>query len=152
MPAKAAPLLARLCRNPEAIPGFYCRVGLAVSRDDGTTFVKRGPILTGQLSKIAGGRFDQGVGEPCAEQRELDQVGSVRVRDAGRTQPLGHDRDQLRRRTRVTGREQRHLVLSTDELFREPGDDPFRSSISNRRDRLVERRELRDPHRAAQEQ
>ncbi|MCX6897777.1 MAG: hypothetical protein NT105_03675 [Verrucomicrobia bacterium] len=52
-------------RNKEGIPGFYCCVGLAVSRDDGTTFEKRGPILTGHLAKVAGGRFDQGVGEPC---------------------------------------------------------------------------------------
>ncbi len=51
-------------RNKEGIPGFYCRVALAVSRDDGATFEKRGPILTGQLAKVAGGRFDQGVGEP----------------------------------------------------------------------------------------
>ena len=50
--------------NKEGIPGFYCRVALAVSRDDGATFEKRGPILTGQLAKVAAGRFDQGVGEP----------------------------------------------------------------------------------------
>ena len=46
------------------IPGFYCRVGLAVSHDDGTTFEKRGPVLSGQLPKDPGGRGDQGVGEP----------------------------------------------------------------------------------------
>lgn len=46
------------------IPGFYCRVALAVSRDDGRTFEKRGPILSGQLPKDSSGRGDQGVGEP----------------------------------------------------------------------------------------
>lgn len=54
-----------MARNKEGIPGFYCRVALAVSRDDGVTFEKRGLILDGQLKKVAGGRFDQGVGEPC---------------------------------------------------------------------------------------
>ncbi|MCX6910034.1 MAG: hypothetical protein NTY01_18605 [Verrucomicrobia bacterium] len=52
-------------RNKEGIPGFYCRVALAVSRDDGATFEKRGPFLTGQWAKVADGRFDQGVGDPC---------------------------------------------------------------------------------------
>jgi hypothetical protein len=46
------------------IPGFYCRVGLAVSKDEGLTFEKRGPILSGQLAKDPRGRSDQGVGEP----------------------------------------------------------------------------------------
>ena len=46
------------------IPGFYCRVGMAVSHDDGATFEKRGPILSGQLPKDPAGRGDQGVGEP----------------------------------------------------------------------------------------
>ena len=46
------------------IPGFYCRVALAVSKDDGRTFEKRGPILSGQLPKDPGGRGDQGEGEP----------------------------------------------------------------------------------------
>lgn len=47
------------------IPGFYCRVALAVSNDDGMTFEKRRPILSGQLPKDPNGRPDQGVGEPC---------------------------------------------------------------------------------------
>jgi hypothetical protein len=51
--------------NDAGIPGFYCRVALAVSKDDGLTFEKLGPILTGHLPKVAGGPFDQGVGEPC---------------------------------------------------------------------------------------
>ena len=51
--------------NDAGIPGFYCTVALAVSKDDGLTFEKRRPILTGHLPKVAGGRFDQGVGEPC---------------------------------------------------------------------------------------
>lgn len=46
------------------IPGFYCRVALAVSKDGGRTFEKRGPILSGQLPKNPGGRGDQGDGEP----------------------------------------------------------------------------------------
>jgi hypothetical protein len=51
--------------NDAGIPGFYCQVALAVSKDDGATFEKRGPIVSGQLRKVAGGRFDQGLGEPC---------------------------------------------------------------------------------------
>lgn len=47
------------------IPGFYCRVALAVSRDDGATFEKRGPILSGQSPKDPNRGADQGVGEPC---------------------------------------------------------------------------------------
>jgi len=46
------------------IPGFYGRVALAVSGDDGRTFQKRGPVLSGQLAKDPGGFGDQGVGEP----------------------------------------------------------------------------------------
>jgi len=46
------------------IPGFYCRVALAVSADDGRTFKKCGPILSGQLAKDSRGQGDQGVGEP----------------------------------------------------------------------------------------
>jgi hypothetical protein len=46
------------------IPGFYCRVALAVSADDGTTFTKRGPVLAGQTQKTPKGSPDQGVGEP----------------------------------------------------------------------------------------
>ncbi len=46
------------------IPGFYCRVALAVSLDEGATFEKRGPVLSGQLIKDPNGRGDQGVGEP----------------------------------------------------------------------------------------
>lgn len=46
------------------VPGFYCRVGLAESTDDGITFKKRGPVLTGQLAKDPKGRGDQGIGEP----------------------------------------------------------------------------------------
>jgi hypothetical protein len=47
------------------IPGFYCRVALAISHDDGTTFEKRGPILSGQLPKDPRRGADQGLGEPC---------------------------------------------------------------------------------------
>ncbi|MEI6808616.1 MAG: hypothetical protein WCN95_07820 [bacterium] len=47
------------------IPGFYCSVAMAVSRDDGTTFEKRGPVITGQVPKNPKGTPDQGVGEPC---------------------------------------------------------------------------------------
>ena len=46
------------------IPGFYCRVALAVSDDDGMTFTKRGPVLSGKMPKKPGGSGDQGVGEP----------------------------------------------------------------------------------------
>ncbi|MCX7826873.1 MAG: hypothetical protein N2689_15140 [Verrucomicrobiae bacterium] len=46
------------------IPGFYGRVALAVSRDDGASFEKRGPVLSGRFAKDATGPGDQGVGEP----------------------------------------------------------------------------------------
>ena len=46
------------------IPGFYCHVAMAVSKDGGLNFEKRGPILSGQLPKDPGGHGDQGVGEP----------------------------------------------------------------------------------------
>lgn len=46
------------------IPGFYCQVAMAVSKDDGATFQKIGPILSGQLPKDPNGWPDQGVGEP----------------------------------------------------------------------------------------
>lgn len=46
------------------IPGFYCRVAMASSRDDGVTFEKRGPILSGHAPKNPKGLSDQGVGEP----------------------------------------------------------------------------------------
>jgi hypothetical protein len=46
------------------IPGFYCRIALAVSHDEGVTFEKRGPVLSGSAAKKLGGLADQGVGEP----------------------------------------------------------------------------------------
>ena len=46
------------------IPGFYCRIALAVSHDGGATFEKRGPVLAGSAAKKLGGLADQGVGEP----------------------------------------------------------------------------------------
>ncbi len=46
------------------IPGFYCHIGMAISRDDGLTFEKRGPILSGHAPKNLKGLSDQGVGEP----------------------------------------------------------------------------------------
>ena len=46
------------------IPGFYCRVALAISADDGSTFRKVGPILSSRLPKDRKGTPDQGVGEP----------------------------------------------------------------------------------------
>jgi hypothetical protein len=50
--------------NAAGIPGFYCRVALAVSRNDGQSFEKLGPIVAGQQPKVQDGRFDQGIGEP----------------------------------------------------------------------------------------
>jgi len=46
------------------IPGFYCRVALAVSRDDGATFEDRRPVLSSRSPKNPKGTPDQGVGEP----------------------------------------------------------------------------------------
>jgi hypothetical protein len=50
---------------PGGIPGFYCRIGLAVSNDNGQHFEKRGPILSAHSPKNPAGRPDQGIGEPC---------------------------------------------------------------------------------------
>jgi hypothetical protein len=47
------------------IPGFYCSVGLAVSNDDGASFHKRGPVVTGRFPKDLHGRADQGCGDLC---------------------------------------------------------------------------------------
>jgi hypothetical protein len=47
------------------IPGFYASVALAVSSNDGTSFQKRGPVLSGHLAKNTQGSPDQGVGELC---------------------------------------------------------------------------------------
>jgi hypothetical protein len=49
---------------PGGIPGFYCRVGLAVSKDQGRKFKKLGPVIVGHQAKNPGGPPDQGVGEP----------------------------------------------------------------------------------------
>jgi len=60
---------------PGGIPGFYCSVGLAVSKDDGASFRKLGPVITGSLPKDLKGRADQGCGDLCvvadAENRYL---------------------------------------------------------------------------------
>jgi hypothetical protein len=50
---------------PGGIPGFYCRIGLAVSGDQGASFDKRGPIITSSLPKDLKGRPDQGCGDCC---------------------------------------------------------------------------------------
>ncbi len=55
-----------MARLANGVPGFYCTVALAVSDDDGATFRKVGPVLTGSLPKAPDGRGDQGVGEVCA--------------------------------------------------------------------------------------
>jgi hypothetical protein len=52
-------------RLANGVPGFYCSVGLAISRDNGATFRKVGPILTSSRPKDLRGHPDQGVGEPC---------------------------------------------------------------------------------------
>ena len=51
-------------RIPGGIPGFYCRVALAASTNDGLTFEKLGPIISGALDKNTNGPADQGAGEP----------------------------------------------------------------------------------------
>jgi hypothetical protein len=50
---------------PGGIPGFYCSIGLAVSNDDGASFQKLGPVITGSRPKDAKGRSDQGCGDLC---------------------------------------------------------------------------------------
>ncbi len=48
----------------QGIPGFYCRVALAVSRDNGATFQKLGPIIESASAKDTNGPTAQGEGEP----------------------------------------------------------------------------------------
>lgn len=50
---------------PGGIPGFYCSVGLAVSKDDGASFRKLGPVVTSARPKNVHGRADQGCGDLC---------------------------------------------------------------------------------------
>ena len=60
---------------PGGIPGFYCGVGLATSKDNGASFRKLGPVITGSQPKDLKGRADQGCGDLCvvsdAENRYL---------------------------------------------------------------------------------
>ncbi len=48
---------------PGGIPGFYCCIALAVSKDNGASFRKMGPVITASLAKDVNGRADQGCGE-----------------------------------------------------------------------------------------
>lgn len=50
---------------PGGIPGFYCSIALAVSKDSGTTFTKLGPVITSHAPKNLRGMHDQGCGEAC---------------------------------------------------------------------------------------
>jgi len=54
-----------MARLLNGVPGFYCCVALAVSDDDGVTFSRRGPVISGCLPKDPKGRGDQGCGEVC---------------------------------------------------------------------------------------
>ena len=49
---------------PGGIPGFYASIGLAVSREDGKSFVKSAPVITSAKPKDPKGHPDQGCGEP----------------------------------------------------------------------------------------
>jgi hypothetical protein len=55
---------------PGGIPGFYCCVGLAQSKDEGRTFTSLGPVITSQKPKAweaFPGQADRGAGAPfCA--------------------------------------------------------------------------------------
>ena len=50
---------------PGGIPGFYCCIGLAASKNNGASFRKLGPVITGSLAKDVKGRSDQGCGDLC---------------------------------------------------------------------------------------
>lgn len=49
----------------QGIPGFYCRIGAALSRDGGRTYQKLGPIISSHEPKNLQGRPAQGNGEPA---------------------------------------------------------------------------------------
>jgi len=50
---------------PGGIPGFYCCAAAAISKDNGASFEKLGPVVTGALPKDLKGRADQGCGDLC---------------------------------------------------------------------------------------
>jgi hypothetical protein len=50
-------------RLVNGVPGFYCSIALAVSKDDGLSFAKLGPVITSHLPKDPNGTPDQGCGE-----------------------------------------------------------------------------------------
>lgn len=50
---------------PGGIPGFYCCIALAASNDNGASFRKLGPVITGSRPKDLKGRSDQGCGDMC---------------------------------------------------------------------------------------
>jgi hypothetical protein len=50
---------------PGGIPGFYCCIALAMSKDDGASFRKLGPVITASRPKDVRGRSDQGCGDFC---------------------------------------------------------------------------------------
>ena len=52
-------------RLPNGVQGFYCSIGLAVSKDDGLSFTKMGPVITSARAKDPEGTRDQGCGEVC---------------------------------------------------------------------------------------
>lgn len=50
---------------PGGIPGFYCCVAAAASKDNGASFRKLGPVITASRPKDVKGRADQGCGDLC---------------------------------------------------------------------------------------
>ena len=54
--------------------------------------------------------------------------------------------DQARARLRVSAREERDVVPSTNQLLGEKRDDAFCAAVEFRGNRLVQRRDLSDPH------
>jgi hypothetical protein len=73
---------------PGGIPGFYCSIALAASNNDGASFQKRGPVISGSLKKDVHGRADQGCGEMSIladkDQRYLYAYYSDHCRPGGR--------------------------------------------------------------------
>ena len=61
-------------------------------------------------------------------------------------QRLWANRDELGRRDRIAAGEQRDVVALADELLGQVGHDPLRTAVVLRRDGLVERRDLCNPH------
>ncbi len=86
---------------------------------------------------------------PLPDQPDGAHVPGERVGAGGPVEAQGplHDRHELGAGLRVAAREQHDLVAAAHELLDQPVHHAFRPAVERRRNRLVQRGELGDPHR-----